>query len=47
MAKKPNYGFEKRQKEIARKNKKLEKKQRRQEPTEEGSEQPVDAETSE
>lgn len=29
MAKKPNYGFEKRQKELARKNKKEEKKQRR------------------
>jgi hypothetical protein len=29
MAKKPNYGFEKRQKELARKSKKEEKKQRR------------------
>lgn len=29
MAKKPNYGFEKRQKEMARKNKKEEKKQRK------------------
>ena len=44
MAKKPNYGFEKRQKEIARKNKKLEKQQRKQEPDQEPAEQPADAE---
>lgn len=31
MAKKPNYGFEKRQKELARKTKKEEKKLRKQE----------------
>ncbi|MDO3376642.1 hypothetical protein [Geoalkalibacter halelectricus] len=30
MARKPNYGFEKRQKELAKKAKKEEKKQRRQ-----------------
>ena len=29
MAKKPNYGFEKRQKELARKDKKEEKKRRK------------------
>ncbi len=29
MARKPNYGFEKRQKELARKSKKEEKKQRK------------------
>ncbi|MFA5517058.1 MAG: hypothetical protein WDA20_12300 [Desulfuromonadales bacterium] len=48
MAKKPNYGFEKRQKELARKNKKMEKKQRKEEVSEEeGSEQPADGENPE
>lgn len=41
MAKKPNYGFEKRQKELAKKAKKEEKLKRRQEgkPSEEETEQ--------
>ncbi|MEE4255290.1 MAG: hypothetical protein V2I50_14695 [Desulfuromusa sp.] len=38
MAKKPNYGFEKRQKEIAKKAKKEEKNKRKQE---EKSQEPV------
>jgi hypothetical protein len=44
MARKPNYGYEKRQKEIAKKAKKDEKLKRRQE--EKALEEGVDAETT-
>jgi hypothetical protein len=46
MAKKPNYGFEKRQKELARKSKKEDKKRKR-EPEEENAEPSAEPETSE
>ena len=39
MARKPNYGFEKRQKELAKKAKKEEKRQRKQGNTLEGEDQ--------
>jgi hypothetical protein len=40
MARKPNYGYEKRQKELAKQAKKEEKKKRRQEEKELGSADP-------
>ena len=40
MARKPNYGYEKRQKELAKQAKKEEKKKRRQEEKELGSQDP-------
>lgn len=46
MAKKPNYGFEKRQKELARKSKQDDKKRKR-EPGEENADQAAEPETSE
>lgn len=45
MGRKPNYGFEKRQKELARKAKKEEKRKRKEEPEDDAQE--TDANASE